>query len=144
MPQGVHDLLNMLQVFCPSLVVNENVNQIHHYKSIGEWSQNIIHHPHESGWRICQAKGHDQPFEKTFLGLEGSVPYICVFYRDLVVTRLQINLTEVFGPRELIKEVLDSGNRVPVSEYDFIQGLVINAEFPGSIFLHQHDCALTR
>jgi hypothetical protein len=28
----------MLQVFCPNLVVNENVIQIHHYKSIGEWS----------------------------------------------------------------------------------------------------------
>jgi hypothetical protein len=27
----------------PSLVVNENVIQIHHYKSIGEWSQDIIH-----------------------------------------------------------------------------------------------------
>jgi hypothetical protein len=41
----------MLQVFGPSLVVNENVIQIHHYKSIGEWSQDIVHHPHESGWR---------------------------------------------------------------------------------------------
>jgi hypothetical protein len=67
LPQGVHNLLNMLQVFYPSLVVNEDVIQIHHYKSIGEWSQDIIHHPHESGWSICQTKGHDQPFKKTFL-----------------------------------------------------------------------------
>jgi hypothetical protein len=36
--QGVQNLLNMLQVFFPSLVVNENIIQIHHYKSIGEWS----------------------------------------------------------------------------------------------------------
>ena len=36
--QGVQNLLNMLQVFDPSLVVNENVIQIHHYKIIGEWS----------------------------------------------------------------------------------------------------------
>jgi hypothetical protein len=36
--QGVQNLMNMLQVFCPSLVVNEYVIQIHHYKSIGEWS----------------------------------------------------------------------------------------------------------
>jgi hypothetical protein len=57
----------MLQVFCLSLALNENVIQIHHYKIIGEWSQDIIHHPHESGWRIFQAKGYDQPFEKTFL-----------------------------------------------------------------------------
>jgi hypothetical protein len=63
----VQNLLDMLQMFVPSLVVNENVIQIHHYKSIGEWSQDIVHHPHESGWRIFQTKWHDQPFKKAFL-----------------------------------------------------------------------------
>jgi hypothetical protein len=63
-----------------------------------------------------------------------------MFYWDLVVARLQINLIEVFGPRELIKEVLDSGNQVPVPDYDFIQGLVINVESSSPIFLlHQYD-----
>jgi hypothetical protein len=73
------------------------------------------------------------------------LPHIYLFYRDLVVARLQINLTELFIPRELIKEVVDSGNRVPVSDCDFIQSLVINAESPGSIFLlYQHDWAPVR
>ena len=52
-----------------------------------------------------------------------------------MVARLQINLTKVFGPHELMKEVVDSGNRVPVSECDFIQGPVINEESTGLIFL---------
>jgi hypothetical protein len=65
--QGVKNLLNMMQLFFPSIVVNENVIQIHHYKRIGEWSRDIIHHPHESGWRLCQTRGHEQPFKKTFL-----------------------------------------------------------------------------
>jgi hypothetical protein len=61
-----------------------------------------------------------------------------------VVSRLQINITEVFIPRKLIKEVFDLGNRVPVSDYDFIQGSIINAESPGSIFLlYQHNWAPT-
>jgi hypothetical protein len=67
MPQGVQNLLNMLQVSDPSIVVNENFILIHHYKSIGECSQDIVHHPHESGWSIYQTKGHNQPFEKAFL-----------------------------------------------------------------------------
>jgi hypothetical protein len=45
--QGVQNLLNMLQVFYPSFVVDEDVIQIHHYKRIGEMSQDIIYHPHE-------------------------------------------------------------------------------------------------
>jgi hypothetical protein len=52
-----------------------------------------------------------------------------------VVARLPINLTEVFGPCELIKEFIDSGNRVMVSDCDFIQGPIINVESPSSIFL---------
>jgi hypothetical protein len=43
-----------------------------------------------------------------------------MFYRDLVVARLEINITEVFGPHELIKEVIDSGNQVPIPDCDFI------------------------
>jgi hypothetical protein len=66
LPQGVKNLLNMLQVFSLSLVVDEDVIQIHHYKSTGERSQDIIHHPHKTYWSICQTKGHDQPFKKTF------------------------------------------------------------------------------
>jgi hypothetical protein len=62
-----------------------------------------------------------------------------------VVARLQVNITEVFSPRELIKEVIDSGNQVSVSDCDFIQSPIINAESPGSIFLlYQHDWAPTR
>ena len=145
LPQSVQNPLNMLQVFYPSIVVDEDFIQIHHHKIISERSRDIIHHPHESWWGICQAKGHDQPFKKAFLWLEGSLPYICLFYQDVVVARLKINITEVFSPRELIKEVVDFGNQVPISDCDFIQSLVINAESPGSIFLlYQHDWAPAR
>jgi hypothetical protein len=66
----------MLQVFHPTLVEYEDVIQIHHQKIIGERPQDIVHHPHESCWGIRQPKGRDQPFKKTFFGLEGSLPYI--------------------------------------------------------------------
>jgi hypothetical protein len=62
-----------------------------------------------------------------------------------VVARLHINITEVFGPCELIKEVIDSGNLVQVSDCDFIQIPVINTKSSGSIFLlYQHDWAPAR
>jgi hypothetical protein len=88
----------MLQVFHPTLDEDEVVIQIHHHKIIGKRPQDIVQHPHESCWGICQAKGHDQPFKNTFFGLEGSLPYINLIYWDLVVAGLQINLTEVFFP----------------------------------------------
>jgi hypothetical protein len=99
----------MLQVFFPILVEDEDVIQIHHHKRIGERPQYIIHHSHESCWGICQAKGHHQPFKNTIFGLEGSFPYISLFYWDLMVVGLQINLIEVFIPLELVKEIVNQG-----------------------------------
>jgi hypothetical protein len=66
LPQGVKNLLNMLQMSYPSLVVDEDVIQKHHYKIIGERSQDIVHHPHKICWRIFQTKGHEQAFKNTF------------------------------------------------------------------------------
>ena len=89
---------------------------------------------------IREAKWHYSALKMTVSGPEGSLPFICLFYRDLVVARLLINITEVFGPHELIKEVVDLGNRVSVSDCDFIQSPVINAKPPGYIcLLDQHD-----
>jgi hypothetical protein len=44
-------------VFFPSLVVDENIIQIHHHKIISERNQDIIHHPHEIFWGIFKPKG---------------------------------------------------------------------------------------
>jgi hypothetical protein len=106
--------------------------------------QDVIHQPHEGGWGICQAKGHDQPLENTFFRLESSLPYISLFYGDLVVVRLQINLTKVLGPLELVEKVINSGNWVPIPDCDFFQSSVINTKLPGPIFLlYEHDWAST-
>jgi hypothetical protein len=110
----------MLQVFRLTLAKDEDVIQINHHKRIGERPQGIIHNPHESCWGIFQVKGHDQPFKKTFFGIEGSLPYINLLYWDLVVARLQVNLTEVFYPLELVKEIVNSMNLVPIPDCDFI------------------------
>jgi hypothetical protein len=68
-----------------------------------------------------------------------------MFFWDLVVARLQINLTKVFVPCEMIKEVVDLGNRVSVTDCDFIQGMIINADLLGLVFfLNQYDWAPTR
>jgi hypothetical protein len=55
----------MLQMLFPSLVVDEDVIQIHQQKIISEMTQDIVHHPHEICWGIFQTKGHNQPFKNT-------------------------------------------------------------------------------
>jgi hypothetical protein len=69
---------------------------------------------------FVKPKGMTNHSKRPSFDLKASLPYICLLYWDLMVARLQINLTEVFGSLELIKEIVDSGNRVPVPDCDFI------------------------
>jgi len=116
----VKDLLNILQVFFPILSKGEDVIHIYHEKGIGEGPQYIIHQSHESYWTIFQTKGHDYPFEKIFFGLESNLPYISIFYWELVVAILPVNVTEGLASLELVKKFLNSGNWVPVPDCDFV------------------------
>jgi hypothetical protein len=61
----------------PILGLN-NVIQIHHYKSIGEISHDIFHHPHESCWRICQTNGMTNHSKRPSFELKvGFHTYVC-------------------------------------------------------------------
>jgi hypothetical protein len=141
----VEDFLNVLQVFCPTLVEDEDVIQIYNHKGIGEGPQDVFHHPHEILYGIHQAKGHDQPLKNTFFRLESSLPYTSMFYGDLVVARLQINITKLLGPLDLVEKVVNLGNWLSLPKYNFVHSSVINIECSGPIFiLYEHNWAFTR
>ena len=62
-----------------------------------------------------------------------------------MVTRLQINLSKELGSLEMVKEVINSGDRVLILDFDFVKGSVIDTESPCPIFLFQHhDWTSTR
>jgi hypothetical protein len=143
--QGAQDLLDVLQMFFLGPTEYEDVIQIYDHKRVCEWPQDIIHHPHECHWSISQAKRHDQPFKKAFFRFEGCFPYISLFYQNLVVARLQINLTKELGTLKLIKKIINLGDQVSVLDNDLVQGSIINTESPCPILLlYQHNWAPTR
>ena len=57
-----------------------------------------------------------------------------------MVSIFQINLAKELGSLELVKEVINSRDRVPILDCDFVKVSVIDIESPCPIFLlHQHD-----
>jgi len=92
-----------------------------------------------------QDKRHDQPLKEALFRFEGFLPYINWFYWNLVISLLHINLAKELGTLELIKKIINPRDHALVLESDFIQGSIINTEFPRSILLlHQHNWAPTR
>ena len=63
---------------------------------------------------------HDQPFENALLGFNGSLPHIKGFNRHLVITRLQVNLTEILGPFEMVHKVIKLWDWVPIPDSDLV------------------------
>ena len=57
-----------------------------------------------------------------------------------MVAQLQINLTKELSSLELVKEVINVGDQVPILNRDFVKVSIIDTGFPCPIFLlHQHD-----
>jgi hypothetical protein len=143
--QGAQDLLNVLQIFLLGFSKDEDVIPIYDQKGVCEWSQYIIHHPHEFSWGISQDRIHEKPLKDIFFKLEGYLPYINFLNRHLVVARLQINITEKFGSLELIKEIFNLRDGVLVFYCDLLYGSVTNKNSPCPILLlYQNNWAPAR
>ena len=118
MSQCAEDLLDLLQMYYPCSFVDGDIINIYDQKIIGEWAKNIFHHPQEGFWRICQSERHDQQLKKAFLRFEGSLPDIGLLNWQLMIARLQVNLAEKLAPFELMEEVIDPRNGIPIPYYD--------------------------
>ena len=111
---------------------------------MNEWLQDDVHQPHEGCGSIRQPKRHDQPFEKALLGFEGNLLHIRRFYWYLVIPRLQVNLTEIFYTFELVQNVINPWDQVPILDSDLVQRPIVNTKSPRPILLlYQHDRAPT-
>jgi hypothetical protein len=102
----------MMQVLQPILVVYEDVIQIHHYKSISEGRRISSIILIKVVGEFVKPKSMINHSKRPSFDLKAGLPYICLFYWDLVVARLHINITISIWPYDLIKEVVDSGNQV--------------------------------
>lgn len=61
--------------------------------------------------------------------------YIGILESQLMVSHRQVQFEEKSGVAQLVEELFDGGNRIAVLDRDSVEGLVLNAKSPGSIFL---------
>ena len=52
-----------------------------------------------------------------------------------MITRLQLNIAEIFSPLELIRKVINPLDWVPILDSDFVQYLIVNRESLGPFLL---------
>lgn len=64
-------------------------------------------------------KGITAHSKRPSFDLKGGLPYICELYWNLVITRIHIDLAKILGPLELVQQVINPWDWIPVSDSDF-------------------------
>ena len=95
----------------------------------------FIHHVYEEGGGVGEAEGHDCIFIETVVSGECGLGNILLFNFELIISSPQIDLGEHLGSTELIKQIINSWQRVFVFDCDIIQLPVVHTHTKAAIFL---------
>ena len=102
-------------------------------------TKDMIHEALESGWRIAQAKGHDQKLIVALMSSKGSLRNVCLFHTDMVVARTKIKFSKEMGATQFIQEVINDKNGEFVFDGKFVEGTEVRTHSPRTFFLQDHD-----
>jgi hypothetical protein len=101
--QGSQHKPQMFYMLFLGLGIDQDVVDEHHYKLVEELHEHLIHEIHEVGRGIGQAERHYGVFKQTVASGEGGLGNTGLTDFQLMISSVEINLGEHFGPIQLIK-----------------------------------------
>ena len=87
----------------------------------------VIHQIHKYGGRVCETKWHDHEFELSVSCVEHRLLDVSFMNSNLIIPGLQVYLGEFRTTPELVKQVINSGQRVFVLFGYFVELVVVDA-----------------
>ena len=94
-------------VFIRILREDENVVDVHPYEHRQVVSKDIIHDALKRLWRVTEAKGHNNPFKRAKLCVEGSFLDVFVVDPDLVESANKVYLGKYGGTPQCTQDGID-------------------------------------
>jgi hypothetical protein len=85
--------------------------------------------------RVCETKEHYRRLKESFTGFEGGFPLISLFDADVVISPSYIEFGEQVVSSQVVDEVVNQWERVPVWYSPFVQVSVVLYWTELSIFL---------
>src|SRR5882724_8530947 len=101
---------NFVMLFLGLVAKDEDVVHVDsHYSLVDEFLEDVVHHHLECGGTVHEAEEHDQRFEKALVHPKGSFPLISFFDPNVVVSPMDVQLSEILGLgfRDLVEDVWD-------------------------------------
>ena len=119
--------------------VDQDVVEVHDADGVNEVAESLMDIRLKRGRGIGKAKGHDHVFKQAIPGLECRLPFITNGHSYLVVTATKINFREYGCTTKFIQHIIQSWNRVHISNGDGIDGATIHAKTKSVVVLGYQD-----
>ncbi|WZZ35469.1 hypothetical protein YC2023_018870 [Brassica napus] len=133
-------ILSML-FFTPR--INQNVVDENDHTLIQVLPKHIIHKLHERCRCVRQSKWHHHKLIMPIACTEGRLPHISISYRNLVVSRCQVNFIEPRSSLQLVQQLVNTRKRILILDGHFVQTSIVDtkSETPIFLFHEQHWCS---
>src|SRR5882672_3956051 len=114
---------------------DEDIIEVDHYKDVSHVSEDVIHEGLERSGSIGESHRHNQEFERAISGAKCCLPLMASGDTSIVVASPQVELGVYLGTAELVKEIGDKRNQVPILPGELVEVPEVNTESQGAIFL---------
>ena len=123
----------------PSFAINQCVIKKNEDVPSQECSENIIHQGLECRRSIGESKWHDQKFIVFIMGAKGGLMDVVGLHSDLIISVLQIQLSEECRTMEFVKQLIDGWDWVSVLDSDGIERLIVHTKVPRTILFFNQE-----
>src|SRR5712664_4266947 len=100
---------------------DEDIIEVDHYEDVSHVSEDMIHESLERSRSIGESHGHNQEFERAILGAKHCLPLMASGYANIVVASPQVKLGVDLGTAELVKEIGDKRDWVPILPGELVE-----------------------
>src|SRR5882672_6683040 len=107
---------------------DEDIVEVDHYKDVSHVSEDVIHEGLERSGSIGESHGHNQEFKRAISGAECCLPLMASSDANIVVASPQVELSVDLGTAELVKEICDKQDRVPILPGELVEIPKVNTE----------------
>ena len=129
------NLPQMILVVGGVLAVHQDVVKIDDDELVKQIVEDIVHQRHKSRRSVSQAKRENSKLKMSKTRAKSCLVNISRSDADLVVSGTEINFGKDLGTLELVHEVIDTREGIPVLDGVLVECTVIDAEMESSFLL---------
>src|SRR5467141_5281895 len=100
---------------------DEDIVEVDHYEDVSHVSEDMVHEGLECSGRIGEPHGHNQEFKRAISGAKCCLPLMASGDANIVVASPQVKLGVDLGTAELVKEIGDKRDQVPILPGELVE-----------------------